>query len=90
MSKRCKLQKEFYKEFGNYKGEGKYSDYYVKWLEDKIMELIPTPTTEEVNKFLDENYPTESICRRGGCSNVKKEDKTYCTDCSYEKIMTGY
>lgn len=60
MSKRCKLQKEFYKEFGNYKGEGKYSDYYVKWLEDTIIEWIPTPTTEEVNKFLNENYPTKT------------------------------
>ena len=37
MSKRCKLQKEYYKEFGNYKGVGKYSDDYVKWLEDKVL-----------------------------------------------------
>ena len=37
MSKRCKLQKEFHKEIGNYKGVGKYSDSYVKWLEDKIL-----------------------------------------------------
>jgi hypothetical protein len=39
MSKRCELQKEYYKEYGNYKGDGKYSDDYVKWLENKYMEL---------------------------------------------------
>lgn len=37
MSKRCKLQKEYHKEFGNYKGDGKYSDQYVKWLEEKLI-----------------------------------------------------
>lgn len=39
MSKRCKLQKEYYKEFGNYKGDGKYSDHYVKWLENEVLAL---------------------------------------------------
>jgi hypothetical protein len=39
MSKRCNLQKEYYKEFGNYKGEGKYSDHYVKWLENEVLAL---------------------------------------------------
>lgn len=39
MSKRCELQKEYYKEIGNYKGKGKYSDDYVKWLEDKVLKL---------------------------------------------------
>ena len=37
MSKRTELQKEFYKEIGNYKGVGRYNDRYVKWLEDKIL-----------------------------------------------------
>ena len=37
MSKRCKLQKEFYQTVGNYKGKGKYSDEYVAWLEDKVI-----------------------------------------------------
>ena len=36
MSKRCELQKEYYKDFGNYKGDGKYSDKYVAWLEDQV------------------------------------------------------
>lgn len=39
MSKRCELQKEYYKEFGNYKGDGKYSDNYVKWLENEVLAL---------------------------------------------------
>lgn len=39
MSKRCKLQKEYYKEFGNYKGSGKYTDHYVKWLESEVLAL---------------------------------------------------
>jgi hypothetical protein len=39
MSKRCKLKKEYYDCYGNYKGIGKYSDNYVKWLEDQILEL---------------------------------------------------
>jgi len=37
MSKRCRLQKEFYQTVGNYKGKGKYSDEYVAWLEDKVI-----------------------------------------------------
>lgn len=44
MSKRCKLQKEYYKQFGNYKGEGKYSDHYVKWLENQILQLRENTT----------------------------------------------
>ena len=39
MSKRCELQKEYYQEHGNYKGEGKYCDKYVSWLEDQILAL---------------------------------------------------
>jgi hypothetical protein len=39
MSKRCELQKEYYQNHGNYKGNGKYSDSYVKWLEDTIIEI---------------------------------------------------
>jgi hypothetical protein len=39
MSKRCELQKEYYKTNGNYKGAGKYSDDYVMWLENQLLEL---------------------------------------------------
>lgn len=38
MSKSCKLQKEYYSTYGNYKDvSGKYADHYVNWLEDKII-----------------------------------------------------
>jgi hypothetical protein len=63
MSKRCELQKQYHKEYGNYKGDGKYSDHYVKWLESRILELsipvvvksvtdnyTPHTTTKEFNK----------------------------------------
>lgn len=37
MSKRCELQKKYYKRHGNYKVLGKYTDEYVRWLEDQIL-----------------------------------------------------
>ena len=46
MSKRCKLQKEYYKEFGNYKGSGKYTDHYVNWLESKVLAINYTRCCE--------------------------------------------
>jgi len=39
MSKRCELQKEYYQANGNYKGNGKYKDEYVSWLEEQILAL---------------------------------------------------
>ena len=39
MSKRCRLQKEYYKECCSSKGVGKYTDHYVNWLESKVLEL---------------------------------------------------
>ena len=39
MSKRCELQKEYYQSNGNYKGNGKYCDKYVSWLEEQILAL---------------------------------------------------
>ena len=39
MSKRCKLQKEYFKTYGNYKGIGKYSNHYVGWLEKELIKL---------------------------------------------------
>lgn len=48
MSKRCKLQKEYYQSNGNYKCNGKYCDKYVKWLEEQILAL----REQNVNSFL--------------------------------------
>ena len=48
MSKRCELQKEYYKAKGNYKGSGKYSDDYVMWLEDEVLALRQPPVSNSV------------------------------------------
>jgi hypothetical protein len=50
MSKRCKLQKEYYKEFGNYKGFGKYTDHYVNWLEDKVLAINYTHSSIQLKE----------------------------------------
>jgi hypothetical protein len=52
MSKRCKLQKEYYKEFGNYKGKGKYTDHYVKWLESKVLAINYTHCCKSDSELL--------------------------------------
>jgi hypothetical protein len=55
MSKRCKLQKEYYKEFGNYKGSGKYTDHYVSWLESRVLALtIPVVVGQSERLFCGE------------------------------------
>ena len=66
MSKRCELQKEYYKEKGNYKGDGKYSDDYVAWLEDKIVksnvDLADVRQQSELLKaFIDWNNKNNGI-----------------------------
>lgn len=52
MSKRCELQKKYYKKYGNYKGEGKYSDHYVKWLEDIV--ICNVPDDQQSDKTIEE------------------------------------
>jgi hypothetical protein len=39
MSKRCELRKRYYQANGKYRGNGKYNDEYVRWLEDQILDL---------------------------------------------------
>ena len=61
MSKRCKLQKEYYKEFGNYKGSGKYTDHYVNWLESKVLAINYTrccTVENEQLRFLIDKFQT--------------------------------
>ena len=47
MSKRCELQKEYFKVYGNYKGDGKYSYHYVRWLEEKVLDYKEGKTYED-------------------------------------------
>ena len=53
MSKRCKLQKEYYKEFGNYKGSGKYTDHHVNWLEMKVSQALILTDVSQQRELLD-------------------------------------
>lgn len=49
MSKRCELQKEYYQQYGNYKGNGKYSDKYVSWLENEVLALRQLSVSKRFN-----------------------------------------
>jgi len=71
MSKRCELQKEYYKVFGNYKGEGKYTDHYVKWLEDKVLKKEQTMSNkteikEYVAKWMEEHESDTFVKNKQG------------------------
>jgi len=70
MSKRCKLQKEYYKEFGNYKGSGKYTDHYVSWLEIKALAINYTSCC------------TEFKCEK--CKSDWGEIRATCYNCQHE------
>ena len=75
MSKRCELQKEYYQVNGNYKGNGKYCDKYVFWLENEVLALtLPAvrqslPTAKMIAIFLHDNY--EDIARQEGWETQK-------------------
>jgi len=70
MSKRCELQKEYYKEYGNYKGEGKYNNHYVHWLENRVLALT---LTDVVSTFFceDEDLKYSSKKCKEQCSGCK-------------------
>jgi hypothetical protein len=65
MSKRCELQKEYYKANGNYKGRGKYSDDYVMWLENEVLALRQPPVISSVcdcNRWHDRMEESNNTC----------------------------
>jgi hypothetical protein len=74
MSKRCELQKEYYQTNGNYKGNGKYCDKYVSWLEDQILALR---THDVVGR-------SEQLCRTF-FPDGKTTSATKCQFCGKEK-----
>lgn len=77
MSKRCELQKEYYKEFGNYKGVGKYSDHYVKWLEDEVLALrlySVSHQRELLNSFFEYVYSLDELEFKDGQIELHIED----------------
>tara|TARA_R110002124_G_scaffold242234_1_gene407412 strand:+ start:42 stop:272 length:231 start_codon:yes stop_codon:yes gene_type:complete len=75
MSKRCKLQKEYYKVFGNYKGSGKYTDHYVNWLESKVLAINYTHCCTEL-KVVDseDDWIEEMIDKETMSAEWRKEN----------------
>jgi hypothetical protein len=69
MSKRCELQKEYYQANGNYKGNGKYCDKYVSWLEEQILALRIHAAVEqgEQLKCLMEDDKPNCTCELNHC-----------------------
>jgi len=82
MSKRCELQKEYYKEYGNYKGYGKYSDDYVRWLEDEVLAL-------RIADVVLSEERTESDCDCKKYPHVYSYDnKPCCKNCGREWVAS--
>ena len=84
MSKRCKLQKEYYKEFGNYKGVGKYTDHYVNWLESKVLAINYTRCcVSEAEQFFcwDKKGKLSKQCESqcNVCFRYERNNKKNCT-----------
>ena len=77
MSKRCELQKEYYQTNGAYKGNGKYNDKYVRWLEDQILALRKTDFSGQREQF----YCT---CSRAKGLDHDEEGTPYCISCQKE------
>ena len=69
MSKRCELQKEYYKEFGNYKGSGKYTDHYVNWLESKVLAINYTRCCTELKCDCGNTEDVKNIPICASCYN---------------------
>ena len=77
MSKRCEIQKEYYKEFGNYKGEGKYSDHYVNWLESRILALTIPVVVGQSEQLVCNNWYSPDDKKNGLCLNCGKSYKNH-------------
>ena len=61
MSKRCELQKEYYQQYGNYKGNGKYCDKYVSWLENEVLALRQPPVSGRSEQLKCDCGNTENV-----------------------------
>lgn len=55
MSKRCKLQKEYYRYYGNYKGICIYNLAYVRWLENEVLRI-----REILDRYTNNNNSTNN------------------------------
>jgi hypothetical protein len=75
MSKRCELRKRYYQANGKYRGNGKYNDEYVRWLEDQILDL-------RIHAVVGRSE--QLVCNCQGCGEVKKIE--YCEKCYAENL----
>ena len=77
MSKRCELQKEYYQAKGNYKGNGKYSDEYVSWLEEQILAL-------RIHDIVGQSEQLKCDCCSYEYSEliIKANGRKLCKDCA--------
>lgn len=73
MSKRCKLQKEYYQQYGNYKGNGKYCDKYVSWLENEVLALRQPPVMRSF-----------TACPSCGSDKIYFESWWTCRECTHD------
>jgi hypothetical protein len=77
MSKRCELQKEYYQANGNYKGNGKYNDEYVRWLEDQTLAL-------RIHGVVGRSEQFYCTCSRAKGLDHDEEGTPYCISCQKE------
>jgi len=75
MSKRCDLQKEYYKKNGNYKGSGQYRDSYVMWLEDQILTLRNNQHDFSKNCICEDSIGETWCCNQCGRPIPSRYDK---------------
>jgi hypothetical protein len=79
MSKRCELQKEYYQANGNYKGNGKYCDKYVSWLEEQILAL-------RIHDVVGRSEQLKAF----NCINFRDGHGICETQCDYCKRVKGF
>jgi ribosomal protein L37AE/L43A len=73
MSKRCELQKEYYQQYGNYKGKGSYRDEYVRWLENEVLALHQPPVMRSF-----------TACPSCGSDKIYYEGWWTCRECTHD------
>lgn len=94
MSKRCELQKEYYQQYGNYKGNGKHNDEYVSWLEEQILALrihsvMQVPQFEELLQVRLDELPYTKHLDDGQYNDGQMAGFECGARWLYEKLSSG-
>ena len=93
MSKRCELQKEYYKQYGNYKGNGKYCDKYVSWLENEVLALRQPPVSgsDWEHKLIGKNiHSVFTWCKNCHSEGVNIQFNEECGNCGSKNTVRYY